>query len=183
MNRNFTKSESTLSTVPIPRNTFEPFVSADAVACYVGIERRQVMQLTRAGKLPAYPLDPEAKRKAWRYKLSEVDAMISGSRKQLGQLAAALVTRDNSEPTGDGKAYRSSNAVAVVVLNLSGHIARFQLQPWRRDKGSAEEADTMLLSGAIHPCASSELGALVYESTQRKMRVGSPRSQRRKSNG
>jgi hypothetical protein len=78
MNRNFTKSESTLSTVPIPRNTFEPFVSADAVACYVGIERRQVMQLTRAGKLPAYPLDPEAKRKAWRYKLSEVDATISG---------------------------------------------------------------------------------------------------------
>ncbi len=78
MNRNFTKSESTLSTVPIPRNTFEPFVSADAVACYVGIERRQVMQLTRAGKLPAYPLDPEAKRKAWRYKLSEVEAMISG---------------------------------------------------------------------------------------------------------
>ena len=78
LNRNFTKSESTLSTVPIPRNTFEPFVSADAVACYVGIERRQVMQLTRAGKLPAYPLDPEAKRKAWRYKLSEVDATISG---------------------------------------------------------------------------------------------------------
>ncbi len=78
MNRNFTKSESTLSTVPIPRNTFEPFVSADAVACYVGIERRQVMQLTRAGKLPAYTLDPEAKRKAWRYKLSEVEAMISG---------------------------------------------------------------------------------------------------------
>jgi hypothetical protein len=26
----------------------------------------------------------------------------------------------------------------------------------------------MLLSGAIHPCASSELGALVCESTQRK---------------
>ena len=55
MNRNFTKSESTLSTVPIPRNTFEPFVSADAVACYVGIERRQVMQLTRAGKPARVP--------------------------------------------------------------------------------------------------------------------------------
>ena len=78
INRHFTKSASSLSTVPIPRNTFEPFVSADAVACHVGIERRQVMQLTRAGTLPAYPLDPEAKRKAWRYKLSEVDAMISG---------------------------------------------------------------------------------------------------------
>ena len=78
MNSALTKSETNSSAVPTPRNTFEPFVSADAVACYVGIERRQVLQLTRAGKLPAYPLDPEAKRKAWRYKLSEVDAMISG---------------------------------------------------------------------------------------------------------
>ena len=64
MNSALTKSETNSSAVPTPRNTFEPFVSADAVACYVGIERRQVMQLTRAGKLPAYPLDPEAKRKA-----------------------------------------------------------------------------------------------------------------------
>jgi hypothetical protein len=73
-------------------------------------------------------------------------------------------------------------AVEVLVLNWRGHIARSQLQPWRRDKGSAElaEADTMLLSGAIHPCASSELGALVYESTQRTMPVGSPRSQKGK---
>lgn len=80
-----------------PRNTFEPFVSADAVACYVGIERGQVMQLTRAGKLPAYPIDPEAKRKAWRYKLSEVDAMISGSPKAVGELAAAFGSRDNKK--------------------------------------------------------------------------------------
>ena len=86
----------------------EPFVSADAVAGYVGIERRQVMQLTRAGKLPAYPIDPEAKRKAWRYKLSEVDAMISGSRKAVGELATAFGSRDNSEHNAHGKAYRLS---------------------------------------------------------------------------
>lgn len=107
MNTSFPKSESNSSAVPTPGNTFEPFVSADAVACYVGIERRQVMQLTRAGKLPAYPVDPEAKRKAWRYKLSEVDAMISGSRKAIGELAAAFGSRDNSELTAHGKAYRS----------------------------------------------------------------------------
>jgi hypothetical protein len=107
MNASFPKSESNLSAVPTPRNTFEPFVSADAVACYVGIERRQVMQLTRAGKLPAYPIDPEAKRKAWRYKLSEVDAMISGSRKAVGELAAAFGSRDNSEHNAE-KTYRLS---------------------------------------------------------------------------
>jgi hypothetical protein len=77
---------------------------------------------------------------------------------------------DNSELTGDGKGYRSSMGSRGHGAALERHIARFQLQPWRRDKGSAElaEADTMLLSGAIHPCASSELGALVCESTQRK---------------
>jgi hypothetical protein len=108
MNTSFSKSESNSSAVPTPGNTFEPFVSADAVACYVGIERRQVMQLTRAGKLPAYPIDPEAKRKAWRYKLSEVEAMISGSRRAVGELSA-FGAKDNSEPTRDGKAYRSSS--------------------------------------------------------------------------
>jgi excisionase family DNA binding protein len=39
MNSALTKSETNSSAVPTPRNTFEPFVSADAVACYVGIER------------------------------------------------------------------------------------------------------------------------------------------------
>jgi hypothetical protein len=108
MNTSFPRSESNLSEVPIQRHGSEPFVSADAVARYVGIERRQVMELTRAGKLPAYPVDPEAKRKAWRYKLSEVEAMICGSRRAVGELAA-FGAKDNSEPTCDGKAYRSSS--------------------------------------------------------------------------
>jgi hypothetical protein len=108
MNRSFAKPESNLSGAVISQNGFEPFVSADRVASHVGIERRQVMELTRAGKLPAHPVDPEAKRKAWRYKLSEVDAMISGSRRAEGEPAAAFGRRDNSELTADGKACRSS---------------------------------------------------------------------------
>jgi hypothetical protein len=108
MNRSFAKSESNLSAAVIPQNGFEPFVCADRVARHVGIERRQVMELTRAGKLPAHPIDPEAKRKAWRYKLSEVDAIISGTVKAVGELAA-LSARNNSETTGDGRAYLSSH--------------------------------------------------------------------------
>jgi hypothetical protein len=59
--------------------TQEPYVSADVVADYLKIERRQVLALTRRGKLPARPLDPNATRKVWRFKLSEVDAAIAGN--------------------------------------------------------------------------------------------------------
>lgn len=55
----------------------EPYVDADAVANHLHVRRRQVLQLTRAGKLPAHPLDPTAKRKLWRYRMSEVDDVIS----------------------------------------------------------------------------------------------------------
>lgn len=66
---------------PIPVDVFEPFVSAEVVAAHLGIQRREVLEMSRAGKLPAHVVDPTAKRKTWRYKLSEVDAMISGNMK------------------------------------------------------------------------------------------------------
>ena len=61
--------------------TPEPYVSARVVAEHLKIRRRQVMAMTRAGKLPAHPIDPTATRKQWRYRLSEVDAAIGGDRK------------------------------------------------------------------------------------------------------
>ena len=60
---------------------FEPFVTADKLAAHLGIERREVLEKTREGKLPGHPVDPDAKRKTWRYKLSEVDAVLCGTRK------------------------------------------------------------------------------------------------------
>jgi hypothetical protein len=60
-------------------NPPEPYVDATAVAQHIAIERRQVLALTRAKKLPAYPVDPDAKRKTWRYRLSEVDRAIGKS--------------------------------------------------------------------------------------------------------
>lgn len=64
----------------------EPFVSAERVAEHLAIERRQVLQLTRSGKLPAHPIDPGAVRKLYRFRLSEIDAAISStSQKTLAQ--------------------------------------------------------------------------------------------------
>ena len=57
----------------------EHFVDATAVAVHLKIKKRQVLALTRAGKLPAHPIDPTAERKIWRYRLSEIDAAIAGS--------------------------------------------------------------------------------------------------------
>src|SRR6476659_3427782 len=55
----------------------EPYVDADAIAAHLHIARRRVLQLTRTGNLPAHPLDPEARRKVWRYRISEVDDVIA----------------------------------------------------------------------------------------------------------
>jgi hypothetical protein len=57
----------------------EPYVSARVIAEHLDIQSRQVLAMTRAGKLPAHPVDPTATRKVWRYKLSEVDAAINSN--------------------------------------------------------------------------------------------------------
>lgn len=57
--------------------TPEAYVSAEVVAKYLDIEKRQVLALARQGKLPAHPLDSNASRKLWRFKLSEIDAAIT----------------------------------------------------------------------------------------------------------
>ena len=61
------------------QSPLEPYVSAKVVAEHLAIERRQVLAMTRAGKLPAHAIDPTAARKQWRYKLSEVDQAVSQS--------------------------------------------------------------------------------------------------------
>jgi hypothetical protein len=55
----------------------EPYVDAQYVAEHLSLSRREVLKLTRAGKLPAHAIDPSAARKIYRYKLSEIDDMLS----------------------------------------------------------------------------------------------------------
>jgi helix-turn-helix protein len=60
----------------------ERFVTADDVAEHLKITRRQVLEMTRKGIIPAYPLGVGECRRVWRYKISEVEAAIaSGNRK------------------------------------------------------------------------------------------------------
>lgn len=54
----------------------ESFVTADEVAGYLKTTRRQVLELTRQGVLPAHPLFLDSRRKSWRYKLTEIDLAL-----------------------------------------------------------------------------------------------------------
>jgi hypothetical protein len=54
-----------------------PYVDATAVAEYLKLDRCLVLALTRRWIIPAHPVDPSARKKIWRYKLSEVDTAIS----------------------------------------------------------------------------------------------------------
>ena len=60
----------------IPSQRPEPFVDADTAAAFLGVTRRTLLQKVRAGKIPGYPLDPDAKKKDWRFKLCELDLCL-----------------------------------------------------------------------------------------------------------
>jgi excisionase family DNA binding protein len=59
--------------------TREPYVSAEVVADYLKIDRRQVLAMARKGRLPGLAVDANTKRKTWRFKLSEVDAAVAAN--------------------------------------------------------------------------------------------------------
>jgi hypothetical protein len=52
------------------------------VAAFLCVERRQVLEMTRMGIIPAHPLGTGEHRKVWRYKLSEVDAAVASATRQ-----------------------------------------------------------------------------------------------------
>jgi hypothetical protein len=54
----------------------EPFVSAEEAAVFLSIKRRYLLALARRGIAGAYPLDPNARRKVWVFRLSELTAEI-----------------------------------------------------------------------------------------------------------
>jgi excisionase family DNA binding protein len=56
--------------------TIEPFVDAERGAEFLGVTRRRVLQMARAGEIPAYPIG-RGKRKTWRFRLAEL-AKASG---------------------------------------------------------------------------------------------------------
>ena len=60
----------------------EHFVDANTVAAHLKTTRRQILEMTRKGVIRGYPLGTGSTRKVWRYKLSEIDAVVTGARKK-----------------------------------------------------------------------------------------------------
>lgn len=78
----------------------EPYSTADDIAAHLKISRRQVLEMTRRGLIPAHPLGVGKYRKVWRYKISEVEAAIaSGVRKPASAAKNDNLARRSSDGT------------------------------------------------------------------------------------
>jgi hypothetical protein len=71
---------------PLPQaaraNDPERFVDSAVAAKFLSIQRRQLLQLPREGKLPAYPIG-DGQRRLWRFRLSDL-AKIAGASRVMG---------------------------------------------------------------------------------------------------
>jgi len=56
----------------------EPFVDAEKAAAFLSLRPRRVLELARAGAIPAYPLG-DGQRRVWRFRLSEVACAVASS--------------------------------------------------------------------------------------------------------
>ena len=56
----------------------ERFVDADEAAKFLSLKRRRILELVRAGKLPAHPIG-EGARRIWRFRLSELAKALSAA--------------------------------------------------------------------------------------------------------
>lgn len=57
----------------------EPFVDANTAAEFLVITRRRVLEMARAGEVPAHAIG-QGKRKVWRFRLSELaEAIVAKS--------------------------------------------------------------------------------------------------------
>ena len=77
--------------------TLEGFVDADEAGKFLSLNRRRILELARARKLPGHPIGDGARR-VWRFRLSEIaDAVAStgkswfSSRQRTGMVRAKAV--------------------------------------------------------------------------------------------
>jgi hypothetical protein len=57
----------------------ELFVDVEKTAAFLGLRTRRVLELARAGIIPAYPFG-EGQRRVWRFRLSEVASAVAALR-------------------------------------------------------------------------------------------------------
>jgi len=78
--------------------TPEPFISAEEVAAHLKVQRRQILEMTRRGVLPGYPLGTGSSRRVWRYKLTEIDAIVTAGSKKSPEAAFCQNTKAGTIP-------------------------------------------------------------------------------------
>jgi hypothetical protein len=75
---------------------FEPYVSADVIASFIGESRRNVLRMVREGKLTCYPLSG-SQRHTYKFKRSEVSRDIEKLR---------LPSRADSQERSDTRSHK-----------------------------------------------------------------------------
>jgi hypothetical protein len=60
--------------------TLEGFVDADEAGKFLSLNRRRILELARAGRLPGHPIGDGARR-VWRFRLSELAAAVAQTEK------------------------------------------------------------------------------------------------------
>jgi len=60
----------------------EPFVTAERVAEFLGLTRRQVLTMARTGEIPAHPISGR-KRHVWTFRISEVAGQVAIRRNKI----------------------------------------------------------------------------------------------------
>lgn len=75
----------------------EPFVDAAKAAAFLGLKPRRVLELARAGDLPAYPLGNGARR-IWRFRLSEIATALKQFTEPATLVYGTPETRYRSKP-------------------------------------------------------------------------------------
>ena len=86
----------------------EPYATADDIAAHLKITRRQVLEMTRRGLIPARPLGVGKCRRVWRYKISEVEAAIASDvrKPSATQKDVTLEQETSKMPSGVSRSLR-----------------------------------------------------------------------------
>lgn len=72
----------------------EPFVDAQKAAEFMNLRPRRLLQLARAGLIPAYPVG-DGQRRVWRFRLSELASALAA--RALKYSDAAVRTRKETD--------------------------------------------------------------------------------------
>ena len=81
--------------------TLERFVDADESAKFLSLNRRRILELARAGKLPAHP-SGEGARRLWRFRLTELaNALSAAGASDFSSSRRGGMVRPNGRPGRD----------------------------------------------------------------------------------